>query len=220
MENDLATWTVRHPEFFADIYKTKPTVFELEHYGKVKGNGYWPGINGAGIIPEYKVSGAEVFRNAVKIIRPTYIGFHGYLGEWLADNPDFTKEMLNLCGYWYFPQSINTTQFKNGELSFEIEWLNKGVAPAYSTYQLRGKLIPTDKTTETIDFVVEDSGNKKWMPDQTVTEKYTVTLSAKPKGEYGLAIQLFDTKSSEPVEIGLSTDIKENDYFIFQNLTF
>ena len=126
----LDTWTVRSPLFFEKAYKTMPTVFELEHYVKVKYNGYWKGKNGAEIIPELGVSGADVFRNAMKIIRPTYIGFHGYLGEWLSDNPDFTIELLNKCGYWYFPKSINTTQFKNGELSFEIEWLNKGVAPA------------------------------------------------------------------------------------------
>ena len=218
MENDLTTWTVRHPEFFAEVYKTMPTVFELEHYGKVKSNGYWPGKNGAGIIPEYNVTGADVFRNAVKIIRPTYVGFHGYLGEWLTDNPEFTIEMLNMSGYWYFPKSINSVQYKNGKLSLDVEWLNKGVAPAYNTYQLRGKLIPTDKTSESIDFVVEDSCNKKWMPDQTITEKYTVKLSEKPKGEYWLAIQLFDLKSGEPVEIGLSEVLKFDQYYLIIKL--
>ncbi len=220
MENDLKNWTVRHPQFFAAPYKTMPTVFELEHYGKVKSNGYWRGKNGADTIPEFKVTGADVFRNAVKIIRPTYVGFHGYLCEWLNDNPEFTKEMLNLCGYWFFPKSIYVTNHKNGKLSFEIEWLNKGVAPSYNAYQLKGKLIPIDKTSGSIDFVVDDSGNKNWNPGQSSTEKYTVKLSGKPKGEYWLAIQLFDKKSSKPVEIGLTTDIIQNEYFKIQKLTF
>ena len=220
MENDLDTWTVRHPEYFSEVYKIRPTVFELEHYGKVKSNGYWLGENGVEIIPDYKVDGADIFRNAVKIIRPTYIGFHGYLGEWLTDNPEFTIEMLNRCGYWYFPKSINATRFKNGKLSFEMEWLNKGVAPAYTTYQIRGKLIPVGKTSESIDFMAEDSGNKNWMPGRTSTEKYTATLSGKPKGEYWLAIQLFDTKSEKPVEIGLTENLKNNGYFLIQKLTF
>lgn len=220
MQNDLGTWTVRSPEFFAVAYKTRPTVFELEHYGKVKSNGYWIGKNGEGIIPEYKVKGADVFRNAVKIIRPSYIGFHGYLGEWLNDNPDLTKELLNLCGYWYFPKSINTTQYKKGKLSFEIDWINKGVAPAYTLYQLRGKLIPMAKTSDSIDFVVADSGNKKWMSGQPSVEKYSVSLSGKLKGEYWLAIQLFDKKSGKPVEIGLSEEFKNNRYFLVQKLNF
>jgi hypothetical protein len=220
MKNDLSTWTVKHPDFFEAAYKRTPTVFELEHYGKVKSNGYWLGKNGAGMIPEFKVAGADVFRNAVKIIRPTYVGFHGYLGEWLSDNPEFTIEMLNMCGYWYFPKSINVTQTEGSKLTFEIEWLNKGVAPAYTTYQLNGKLIPADSKSESIEFKIKDSGNKKWMPGYTLTEKYTVPLSVKPKGEYWLAIQLFDNKSEKPVEIGLTTDLKRNEYFLIQKLTY
>ena len=220
MQNDLKTWCVKHPDFFEAAYKKTPTVFELEHYGKVKGQGHWIGKNGMDTITGLNVTGADVFRNSVKLIRPTYIGFHGYLGEWLTDNPDLTVELLNLCGYWYFPKSVNTTQLKGKKLSFEIEWLNKGVAPAYSAYQLKGKLIPTDKAAESIDFVVEDSGNKNWMPGQVKTEKYTVTLSAKPKGEYWLAIQLFDAKSGAPVEVGLSADLKVEEYFRVQNISF
>lgn len=220
MENDLLTWCVKHPDFFEAAYKNTPTVFELEHYGKVKTQGHWIGKNGKDTIPGLNVTGADVFRNSVKLIRPTYIGFHGYLGEWLTDNPDLTVELLNLCGYWYFPKSINVTQAKGNKLSFEMEWLNKGVAPAYTAYQLKGKLIPKDKTAQSIDFVVEDSGNKKWMPGQTITEKYTVTLSAKLKGEYWLAFQLFDTKWEKPVEIGLSTDLKVEEYFKVQNISF
>jgi hypothetical protein len=125
-----------------------------------------------------------------------------------------------MCGYWYFPKSINATRLKKGKLSFEIEWLNKGVAPAYTSYQLRGKLIPVNNASGSIDFQVEDSGNKNWLPDQNSTEKYTVTLSGKPKGEYWLAIQLFDTKSEKPVEIGLTENLKNNGYFLIQKLTF
>jgi len=220
MENDLKTWCVKHPDFFEAAYKNTPTVFELEHYGKVKTQGHWIGKNGMDTIPDLKVTGAEVFRNAIKLIRPTYIGYHGYLEEWFADNPDLTIEFLNLCGYWYFPKSINSTSIKNGKLSFEMEWLNKGVAPAYNAYRLKGKLIPVDNSSKTISFEIEDSGNKKWMPEQVTTEKYTVTLSAKPKGEYWLAIQLFDLKSGKPVEIGLSTNIKADNYFKVQNIVF
>jgi hypothetical protein len=220
MENDLKTWCVKHPYFFEAAYKNTPTVFELEHYGKVKNQGHWLGKNGKDTIPDLKVTGADVFRNSIKLIRPTYIGYHGYLEEWLTDNPDLTVELLNLCGYWYFPKSINVTQKTAKKLSFEIEWMNKGVAPAYTAYQLKGKLIPKDKTAETIDFIIEDSGNKKWMPGQSISEKYTVTLSEKPKGEYWLAIQLFDTKWEEPVEIGLTEDLKDNEYFLLQKFAF
>jgi len=220
MQNELKTWTVKHPDFFESVYKSRPTVFELEHYGKVKKQGHWLGKNGKDTIPEFKVTGADVFRNSIKLIRPTYIGFHGYIEEWINDNPDLTKELLNLCGYWYFPKSINVNQANGHELSFEIEWLNKGVAPAYNPYQLRGKLIPRDTNSVSIDFTIEDSGNRKWMPGVVSTEKYTIKLSEKLKGQYSLVIQLFDTKSERPVDIGLSNEIKVEDYFNIQNLSY
>jgi hypothetical protein len=221
MQNDLATWTVRHPEFFAEVYKIRPTVFELEHYGKVKSNGYWIGKNGSEIIPEYKVNGADVFRNAVKIIRPTYVGFHGYLGEWLNDNPEFTKEMLNMCGYWYFPKSINAIRYKSGKLSFEIEWLNKGLAPAYSVYQLKGKLTSIKMPGEPVYLIIQNSGNKNWLPDKSYTESYSTEIKGKLKGTYSLAIQLFDARSGRPVEIGLKEQERDSEgYYLISNIKF
>lgn len=220
MRSHIDTWSVDKPHYYEASCKKQFNVFELEHYGKVKENGLWPEKNGKGIIPEFNVTAKEVFINAMKLIRPTYIGYHGYMGEWLEDNPDLTVELLNLSGYWYFPESVNTNHYKNGELSFEIAWRNKGVAPAYSVYKLRGKLIPDDNQTDTIEFEIEDSGNKNWMPDMVSTEKYTVTLTEKPKGDYWLAIQLFDERTETPVEIGLKNDLKRNDHFILQKITF
>jgi hypothetical protein len=198
-----------------------PTVFELEHYGKVKSNGYWPGKNGAGIIPEYKVTGADVFRNAVKIIRPTYVGFHGYLGEWLSDNPEFTKEMLNICGYWYFPKSVTLKKLTNSSFDFDIEWLNKGVAPAYSVYQLKGKLTNVKKPGKSVYFNIQNSGNKNWLPDVPYTESYSTDIKGKLKGTYSLAIQLFDTRSEKPVEVGLKEQLRDSEgYYLVSEIAF
>jgi hypothetical protein len=38
------------------------------------------------------------------LLHATYIGYHGDAREWLADNPELTKELLNRCGYWLFPE--------------------------------------------------------------------------------------------------------------------
>jgi hypothetical protein len=148
VDNNLDTWSVSHPHFFEDVYLTRPVVFELEHYGHVKKNGNWKGKNGEEILVEHGVSGAEIFRNALQLIRPTYIGYHGYAEEWLNDNPQLTNELLNLCGYWYFPVSVQVEKSTISQLAFRIGWLNKGVAPAYETYSLKGKLIPLRFTNE------------------------------------------------------------------------
>jgi hypothetical protein len=218
--NNQDTWSVSHPHFFEAVYKTRPTVFELQHYGSVKTDGNWIGKNGEEIIPGLNVSGADIFRNSMQLIRPTYIGYHGYLEEWLDDNPELTGELLNLCGYWFFPKSLEILELTRSKFIFSIDWLNKGVAPAYSVYKLKGKLIPQAESGETIHFEINDSGNRNWMPDEVSTENYDVELPRNLKGRYKLAVQLFDAKSERPVEIGLSTDTKEDGYFILNEFIF
>ncbi|MFW5831876.1 MAG: hypothetical protein ACOCVA_06470 [Prolixibacteraceae bacterium] len=220
LNKNFDTWSISHPHFYDPLYKEKPIVFELQHYGNVKADGNWLGKNGSEIIPEYNVSGAEIFRNALKIMHTTYIGYHGYVEEFLTDNPDLAEELLNLCGYWYFPKSVHIAEFDDDNLSFEIEWLNKGVAPAYNVYALKGKLIPDDKSAKIIEFEIEDSGNKNWMPGETYMERYSVVLNEKPKGNYQLAIQVFDQKSNRIVDLGLAQAVKKDDFFLLQKIQF
>lgn len=213
MKNDLKTWTVRHPEYFSEIYKTKPVVFELEHYGKVKNNGYWLGKNGCDTIPRLDVTGAEVFTNAVKVMHPTYIGYHGYMDEWFEDNPDFTGQILNLCGYWYFPAGITVESYKGGTLRFGISWTNRGVAPAYETYCLKGRITDTESGKTVKDFSIADSGNSRWMPGETVNETYTAKIGKLPEGNYSIEISLSDVKENRPVEIGLREQLCSEGYY-------
>jgi hypothetical protein len=214
IEHNLKTWSVSHPHFFEAVYKTRPTVFELEHISSVRENGYWLGKNGSDTIPSLGVSGAQIFKNAIHLIHPTYIGFHGYLEPWLAENPDLTKELLNLCGYWYFPKSVEITEAGKEKLSFNIEWVNNGVAPAYSAYKLKGKLIATDGSSKIAEtFEIADAGNKDWMPFETSKVTYTTPLKEIQKGKYQLSIQLFDEKSGRPVEIGLNNQLKDGEGF-------
>lgn len=214
MQNYMDTWSVSHPRFFEAVYKERPTVFELQHYSHVKRNGNWLGENGEEIILEYGVSGADVFRNAMKLIHPTYIGFHGYLGEWLKDNPELSKELLNLSGYWYFPKSVRINEVNEDSISFDIEWINKGVAPAYSSYSLKGKFVETQAPENSIEFEIGNSRNKAWMPGNLKIENYKASISEKPKGKHKLLIQLYDEKSGEVVEIGLKEERRDdNGYY-------
>lgn len=208
------TWSVRHPEFFEAAYKTMPTVLETAHYINIKNWGFWKEKNGKAIIPEIGYTGEKVFRNVIKTMHATYIGFHGYVEDWYGDNPELAKEMLNLCGYWYFPKKLKIETTKDNELSFHIEWLNKGVAPAYNVYKLKGKLVETNDPTKVTFFEMENSGNLKWMPNDAVETSYTVKSSEKLEGNYSLYIQLFDERSKRLVDIGLKEELKKNDYFL------
>jgi hypothetical protein len=46
-------------------------------------------------------------RGAMELLHATYIGFHGYADVWLAENPKFTVELLNKCGYWFFLHTVD-----------------------------------------------------------------------------------------------------------------
>ena len=212
VEAMIKTWSVSHPDFYSPLYLHSPVILESEHYPTVKKNGLWLGKNGKDIIPSVGYSGAKIFCEAIKLEHATYIGFHGYAGEYLADNPDLAVEMLNLCGYWYFPETLIIRKTSSKSLLFDIEWLNKGVAPAYSGYELRGKLINA-KTGKSHHFIIRDSGNRNWLPGKTSAENYSAGLNGKLKGKYNLAIMLFDSRSERPVEIGLTEQLRDPEGF-------
>ena len=221
VDNYLDTWSVSHPHFFERVYQDHPTVFELQHYHHVKRDGNWLGKNGRDIIPAHGVSGADIFRNSIKLLRATYIGYHGYAEEWFTDNPDLTKELLNLSGYWYFPKNFRVEEAGSRNFSFTIGWLNKGVAPAYAAYQLKGKLTEAGNPNNVFLFEMEDSGNTGWMPDNLHSESYTIRVAESLEGPFEFSMQLFDEKSGRPVEIGFSEEFRDEDgYYKISKITF
>jgi hypothetical protein len=221
VEKMTKTWSVSHPHFYTPLYLKRPIVLESEHYPTVKKNGLWLGKNGKDIIPSFGYSGAKIFREAIKLEHATYIGFHGYAGEYLTNNPDLTVEMLNLCGYWYFPKSVALKKSTNSSLDFDIEWLNKGVAPAYSVYQLKGKLTNVKKQGKPVYFNIQNSGNKNWLPEKPYTETYSTEFKEKLKGVYSLSFQLFDARSGKPVEVGLNEQLRDSEgYYLVSEIAF
>jgi hypothetical protein len=218
IKTKLSTWSVSHPQFYDPLYLKKPIVFELEHYRLVKSNGNWLGKNGADKIAQYGYSGAEIMRNAIKTLHATYIGYHGYAEDWLAENPDLTKELANLCGYWYFPvRAIIPGKIVKGENSISIDWLNKGIAPAYNIYGLilRFEAANPDNSFE---LVLENSGNTNWLPGKIQVEKYLFSIPSKAvKGQYKLNFKLVDQKSDEKsdIQLGLIEKAIGNKGFIY-----
>jgi hypothetical protein len=217
MQQNLDTWSVSHPQFYDPLYLTKPIVFELQHYGVVKTNGNWLGSNGAVKIEKYGYSGAEVMTNAIKAMHATYIGYHGYAEEWLADNPELTKQLANLCGYWYFPVSVSYSPVMNpGTNEISVQWLNKGVAPAYNDFSLTFKF-ESHQLQNSFTLSPMPSGNKSWLPGTSTDENYRFELPAQAaKGTYTLKFRLEETSGNETrrVELGIKESRMDKDGFI------
>ncbi len=211
-------WTISHPCLYDPLYLKSPIVLEMQHYGAVKKDGNWLGKNGEIKIPKYNVSGAETLRGALKIMHATYIGYHGYLEEWLADNPDLTAELANRCGYWYFPvKALVPERFKKGENILSMEWLNKGVAPAYRNFGLTLRFDP-EKPGSRFDILIENSGNMAWLPGKKQNEKYVINIPPNtPKGRYKLSFKLVDIvdENTRDIQTGINEKLIDNQGFVY-----
>jgi hypothetical protein len=205
------SFTVRSPEFFADAYRRTPTVFELEHYGKVKQLGNWdvrPG-SAAAKFGQGK-TGPDFFRGALQLLHATYIGYHGDARQWLDDNPELTRELLNRCGYWLFPVSLGipSTVLAGTAAPFRLTIDNRGVAPPYQPYELRVKFAGDHASW----VGVVGRADKSWLPGApiVVQEQLAVPADLKP-GRYAVSLGLFDSSSGKdrPVELALQASLRE-----------
>ncbi|MHC4535854.1 MAG: DUF4832 domain-containing protein [Planctomycetota bacterium] len=196
---------MRSPEFFKDVYLKTPTVFELQHYGAVKRDGNWEVKEGSSLSKYAKgKDGPDFFRGALDLLHATYIGYHGYADEWLADNPGLTVELLNRCGYWLFLHHVTIPDVvQSGEpCTIQLAWENRGVAPVYHPYVLKVRLVGPDN----IDFEF-DSGCQKWLPEPAGTiyhEVYTLGIPAGLRaGVYKLKIKLYSKEDERDVFLAL-----------------
>lgn len=208
------SYTVRSPQFFADAYLRTPTVLELEHYSAVKRLGNWDGRPGS-LVEKHGQGrkGPDYLRGALELLHATYIGYHGYAHEWLADNPELTRELLNRCGYWIFPMSVALPEqvVPGSRLPIQLTVENRGVAPPYTSYHLRAKLSGPGRT------LVEDvdSGARSWLPNRPASCRLEMRLpSDLPPGSYPLALGLFHVRpdgSEQPVELALKASARDGD---------
>jgi hypothetical protein len=146
-------------------------------------------------------------KKAIETMHATYIGYHGYCEEWLADNPDLTNELANRCGYWYFPVSAKLSTILNfGQNLIVIEWLNKGIAPAYNNFDLIFRFESKD-LANSFEMKPVDSGNKNWLPGINKTEVYQIEIpSSTKKGDYTLKFKLVDqSQENLLIQIGIKT---------------
>lgn len=209
-------FTVRSPEYFADAYRRTPTVLELEHYGKVKQLGNWD------VRPDSAAAkfgngktGADFFRGALELLHATYIGYHGDARQWLDDNPALTRELLNRCGYWLFPLSIEfpATTVAGTAVPFRLTLANRGVAPPYQPYELRLKL--SDGRTTRVEIV--GRSGPSWLPEAPILVDGELRLPADLKpGRCTVSLGLFDRSSGKDrtVEWALQPALRDSEgYF-------
>lgn len=196
--------TLRFPEMFERFWRKKPIDLELDHYRDTKKYNTWR-------------SGFP-FMAAVEEAHATFMGFHGYAREWLAENPEVAGRLANRAGYWYFAEGIEVPESieRGKKAAIKLYWRNKGVAPAYHKYSLIVKLERKDSGSECCSQVFEDSGNMRWMPGETIEEVYDLNVpQSLTPGLYKVRAALSEQKAGckRFVELGLTDRIKASDGF-------
>ncbi len=197
------TGGVKNPQFFSDVYKTKPTVLEEEHYRIILSNGNWS-------VPDGRSKGADILECAIRTEHPTYIGYHGDAVTYLRDNPNWVRRAANLAGYWFFPRAVTVpdTLSANGISIWKVKWENHGVAPAYNRYQLSFKF------GEEGIVIAKESDCRHWMPGEIFEETYSIPVPGSvQKGNQIISLRLQDMVSGRNVEIGLNDSLRDSDGF-------
>jgi hypothetical protein len=187
--------SILNPDFFEDVWRDSPTTLEFCHYRYYK-DVYWS-------VPNGYEKGLSIVKDAIRIAHATFISPHGDIGVWQKDNPHAAYELVNMTGYWFFPQ---WAEFKMiGEtLNLSVSWINRGVAPAYRPYLLKVSLVD-DKGVKR-DLPPVDADNKNWMPGSTIAD-YIIDASGVPGGTYNVEILLykqFRDGSTRPIKLGLN----------------
>lgn len=213
MNKYRATWSISHPHFYDPLYLERPTILELQHYSAVKRDGKWLGKDGRDTLAEFGVPGAEFFRKSIDLMHATYIGYHGYTEDFLTDNPDLAGELLNRCGYWYFPVHAEYPMVMGrGQQSISVTWLNRGVAPAYRGFSLVLNLESLDHCGSH-KVLVPDAGNRKWLPGEPYHSTYTFDLPDNvSSGKYLLKFKLKNTGSDRQRDVFVAVDTSAMDH--------
>lgn len=216
-------YSVLRPYMFENFYQNNLIVHEQEHYENIVEDGHWKTPNGVGKIdvkahksktPDYNqvYSGQEIFLKSLELTHPTYIGYHGDMSTYLNDNPQFVIDAANKCGYWLRPVHAS---LKGEKLT--VQWINKGVAPCFYTYQLRIHYVVNGREYGT--QIIDDSRNTTWMPavitwqsypelvdpERTYEETYDIVY---PDGieqtDFDMYMELYDPDTQKSIDVSLA----------------
>ncbi len=191
--------TLRTPEMFNRVWRQKPVDMELEHYSAAVRENRWKG--GLPLLKPVEESHAS------------FVGFHGDARKWLADNPEIAVTLANRSGYWYFPTRVEMcgSMARGSEQKVKLVWENHGVAPAYYRYTLRMRL---SNGAGSYEQELSESDNRKWMPDEILSETYSLKVpdTLKP-GTYKAGIALYDPRSGRNIELAVKDSIKADGFF-------
>ena len=192
---------------YDSIYLDRPILLELGGNDTIIHDSLAPGIETSLNTPVQSGTNAELYKNALINTHASYIGYHGNLEEFIAENQDLATALFNLCGYWYFPVSVEFQRvMTKGKQTINFTWLNKGAAPAYKNFGMVVSFI-NKENSERSNILIPDVGNIQWLPDVPIKYSYTFEIPLNmPDGSYDLKFKLKDLGPEQQQDVFLPLD--------------
>lgn len=187
---------VEHTELYDMFYDNAPSNIELAHYHHYTA--------------EQAKSGLRIIDGARRC-NVTYMGFHGYPEEWLADNYYVTEYLANRLGYWFFVPSVShsDTAYTGAPSLIELEIENGGFAKCYNNFDIQIKYFNNQNN---FIFNVSDFDITEIEPGESRIVRHFCRLpSHMPTGKYKIGVRLIEGKT--PVELGIKEKYRGADGF-------
>ena len=196
--------TIRSPYFFDQLNENAPVDIEFEHYHMV-------------------LSDPNVFRDgypfleALKRVKATFAGFHGYPRPWLEKYPYFTEYLANRLGYWFFIEGLRITDLESEcKNTVELYFSNRGFARCYYPYDFRLRLI-NQENGKVYTFDAPKVDCCRWQPDETAHETVQLDLRGVTPGNYLLECGLFENE--RPILFGMQPELFDNGWYRLSEVT-
>ena len=205
IENFPRTFSVRNPGYFPLIAEVAPTTIELEHYGTQKDMGRFKGRDGCEV-------GGVVARQAIEIMKASFFSFHGFVDEWLVDNPELLSSVANRIGYWFFLDAVVYSErvFAGERTCMTLAWRNRGVAQPYIEMRHEIRLNGADGVH---NLAAQGTDCRTWRGDASVLDDVWFDVPRHlPEGVYSVGVRL-RTIRGETVRVAIADELRDADGF-------
>lgn len=192
---DFGYNTLCTPDLFGIFSERAPIDIEFEHYR----------LTGA---PKF-FRGGYPHLDALRQVKATYAGFHGYVTKWIEEQPYLHEYLANRLGYWYFIEGFSLPPIPSGAhgcLDLRVD--NRGFARAYHEYAVR---IILENETGRYEVCNAPGGNTLWHPGEVSVARYTIDVSQVPPGKYTLHFGMFE--GDTPILFGMKKEFFDGLYY-------
>ena len=148
----------------------------------------------------------------MEIMKASFFSFHGFVDEWMVDNPGLLSHVANRIGYWFFLDSVvYPERVTAGQRTcLTLAWRNRGVARPYVEMRHEIRLNGADGVH---DLAAQGADCRTWPGDASVLDDVWFDVPRHlPEGVYSVGVRL-RTIRGETVRVAIADELRDADGF-------